>query len=191
MTNEYVSLEEKIAKNLSQKLGTSLKLSELETAKIEYGLSTLLVELIKLVFIYAVAAFLQIVPAVIVTHVTFFAIRRNSYGYHASKSWLCTIQSIFLLVIVPFIAIFFDITISRLVFLSAAAFLTVIIGVKGPAINPKRLKAGIEKTRMKAILVSIVILFIGIAIPSDFYRTDILLGMISATILLFIKVKES
>lgn len=190
MTNEYVSLEEKIAKNLSQKLGSNLNLSELETAKIEYGLSTLLVELIKLVFIYAVAAFLQIVSAVIVTHVTFFVIRRNSYGYHASKSWLCTIQSVFLLVIVPFGAIFFDITIGRLAFLGAAALLTVIIGFKGPAIDPKRLKAGVEKTRMKAIVVSIVILFIGVAIPSDFYRMCILLGMTSATILLFIKVKE-
>ena len=93
MPNEYLSLEEKLSSKMSRKLGEKYGLTELEEAKVNYGLAILFINLFKFMLIYVSAFFLHSILAVITTHLSFIAVRRYAKGYHASRSMACTLYS--------------------------------------------------------------------------------------------------
>lgn len=57
MSEESISLEEKVSKTISKRIGRQLQLSEIDLAKMEYGLAVLLVISSKIFFIYCLAGF--------------------------------------------------------------------------------------------------------------------------------------
>ena len=52
MSEESISLEEKVSKTISKRIGRQLQLSEIDLAKMEYGLAVLLVISSKIFFIW-------------------------------------------------------------------------------------------------------------------------------------------
>ncbi|MEY8444605.1 accessory gene regulator B family protein [Enterococcus ratti] len=186
MSEEYVSLEERISKNISKKIGEKLQLSELEIAKIEYGLSILFVDMFKLLFIYAAAFLLHIAIEVLITHLSFMVVRKTTQSYHASNSTVCTILSILFLVILPFLATYFAFDITRSTFSIITLILCGILGFKGVAIAQKRVKF-FYNGKIRMICMSFFLMVIGLIQPSDRIRTLIFLGMAIATLLMFIK----
>ncbi len=131
MSEEYTSLEERISRSISKKFGMKLQLSELDTAKMEYGLSILLVDAFKLLFIYASAFILHIVPEVFMTHLSFVMLRRTTKSYHASNSTICTVLSIFFLVFLSFLATHFELNTTRSAFAIITFILCGVLGMKG------------------------------------------------------------
>ncbi|WP_165005969.1 MULTISPECIES: accessory gene regulator B family protein [unclassified Enterococcus] len=189
MPDEYISFEEKISKKISSKLGERGNFSELDTAKIEYGLSILLVDSIKLIFIYGAAILFNNVLAVFVTHIAFVILRMFTSSYHASNSVICTLQSIFLLVVLSFLAEHAGIAVSRGMFLLGALLICLILGVKDSFIAQSHSKQKGHVNR-KLLLAGLSDTVIGIGIPNDHLRLMVLLGMSISTLLILIKKRK-
>ena len=79
MTEEYISIEEKLSKKISGHFASQLGLSPIEQAKVEYGLSILFVDLFKMIVMYGIAFLLHIVGAVFITHLVFISVRFKTY----------------------------------------------------------------------------------------------------------------
>lgn len=186
MSDEYLFIEEKISKNISKKIGNKLQLAELDIAKMEYGLSILFVDMFKLFFIYIVAFLLHIGIAVFITHLSFMMIRKTTLSYHASNSAVCTILSIFFLVILPFLTTFFEIALNRSIFTIVSLIIVGILGFQGVAIAQKRVKS-FKNGKIRIISMVFLLIGIGLIQSSDQIRTLIFLGMAIATFLMFVK----
>ncbi|OQO71495.1 hypothetical protein BH747_01285 [Enterococcus villorum] len=189
MSEEYTSLEERISRSISKKFGMKLQLSELDTAKMEYGLSILLVDAFKLLFIYASAFILHIVPEVFMTHLSFVMLRRTTKSYHASNSTICTVLSIFFLVFLSFLATHFELNTTRSTFAIITLILCGVLGMKGRAITQKRVNF-FYNGKIRMVCVGFFLMGIGLIQPSDQIRTLIFLGMAVATFLMFLQKRK-
>lgn len=87
MPNEYLSLEEKLSSKMSRKLGEKYGLTELDEAKVNYGLAILFINLFKFMLIYVSAFFLHSILAVITTHLSFIAVRRYAKDIMQAEAW--------------------------------------------------------------------------------------------------------
>ncbi|MGM9902584.1 hypothetical protein A5844_000108 [Enterococcus sp. 10A9_DIV0425] len=187
MTDDYISLEEKLSKKISKKIGEQLKLSNLDTAKVEYGLSILFVDVFKMLVMYTFAIMLHILPAVFITHLVFISLRTTGKGFHASNSALCTVLSVFFLVFLPYVTSHFNLWFSRpsFVFLVLCVCTCIVVN---KWLTDKR-NVVIEKIIKQTGTIILLITMIGLLQPSDEIRTFIGLGLAIATLLMFIKTK--
>lgn len=185
MTEEYISIEEKLSKKISGHFASQLGLSPIEQAKVEYGLSILFVDLFKMLVMYGIAFLLHIVGAVFITHLVFISVRFTTKGFHASNSAVCTILSVLFLVVLPWITASLGFESTRPVFVLGILFVGLGIFVKERTINQAK---GPFRLR-KAVLIILFITTIGLLLPSDSIRTYLLLGLAIAILLMFIKNK--
>ena len=185
MTEEYISIEEKLSKKISGHFASQLGLSPIEQAKVEYGLSILFVDLFKMIVMYGIAFLLHIVGAVFITHLVFISVRFTTKGFHASNSAVCTILSVLFLVVLPWITASLGFESTRPVFVLGILFVGLGIFVKERTINQAKGPFQLRKT----VLIILFITTIGLLLPSDSIRTYLLLGLAIATLLMFIKNK--
>ena len=179
MTEEYISIEEKLSKKISGHFASQLGLSPIEQAKVEYGLSILFVDLFKMIVMYGIAFLLHIVGAV------FISVRFTTKGFHASNSAVCTILSVLFLVVLPWITASLGFESTRPVFVLGILFVGLGIFVKERTINQAKGPFQLRKT----VLIILFITTIGLLLPSDSIRTYLLLGLAIAILLMFIKNK--
>ncbi|WP_153733308.1 accessory gene regulator ArgB-like protein [Sporosarcina obsidiansis] len=70
------------------------KYTELDQAKIRYGVRIIVSELYKFVLIYGIALLLGSVLPTFVTHMTFYVLRQKAFGYHFASARSCIFWSI-------------------------------------------------------------------------------------------------
>lgn len=185
MTEEYISIEEKLSKKISGHFASQLGLSPIDQAKVEYGLSILFVDLFKMIVMYGIAFLLHTVGAVFITHLVFISVRFTTKGFHASNSAVCTILSVLFLVVLPWIIASIGFESTRPVFVLGILFVGLGIFVKEWTINQAKEPFQLKKT----VLIILFITTIGLLLPSDNIRTYLLSGLAIATLLMFIKNK--
>ena len=84
-------IEEKIIKLLIQPNHT-----QVEVAKITYGVKSLISDFYKLLIVYGVSIALDCLKYVIIMHLTFYILRQVCFGYHFSGNFQCITWSIIL-----------------------------------------------------------------------------------------------
>ena len=171
MPNEYLSLEEKLSSKMSRKLGEKYGLTELDEAKVNYGLAILFINLFKFKLIYVTAFFLHSIFAVITT-----------------RSMACTLYSMGLLVALPVLANHYNLELTRYEYFIGAAILSMVLGIIGSFIAQDQQKR--RSVRNKLVITGISLTLIGSVIPANDSRVMILLGMLTAILLVFIPKKE-
>ena len=103
MTEEYISIEEKLSKKISGHFASQLGLSPIEQAKVEYGLSILFVDLFKMIVMYGIAFLLHIVGAVFITHLVFISVRFTTKDFMQVIVQFVQYLVCFFLVVLPWI----------------------------------------------------------------------------------------
>lgn len=91
--------------NLTNYLSTRLDLDELETLKLRRGLEVLSNNLMKTFWIYGLSFVLGITGYTLIVHLSYFAIRFFAFGAHFQSSFVCTLQSILMFVLIPWLLI--------------------------------------------------------------------------------------
>ena len=84
-----LSIEEQVSNRVTGWLAGKVILSEIEHAKISYGISFMLISFVKISLIYLVSMILGTLSATTLTHIPFFIIRGYSRGFHAKSSFNC------------------------------------------------------------------------------------------------------
>ena len=139
-----------------QKKDPNIDNDELE--KIEYGLVGIYILITKLIIIFALALILGIYKEVFIFFIIYAIIRSTSFGLHASKSWICLIVSIILMIGVPYISL--NIIFPFYLKPPLCLICTLLIGLYSPADTAKRPIIN-HKRRMiyKTISISLAIIY--------------------------------
>lgn len=69
--------------------------SELDQAKMQYGVRIIIAELYKLLLIYGIAVLLGSFVPTLITHLTFYVLRQKAFGYHFLSLASCIAWSVF------------------------------------------------------------------------------------------------
>lgn len=103
LDSERTSFEEKLANQLIDTIAKKNNLTHIESVKAKYGLSILFINVFKVGLIYTVSMIIGVVTETIYMHLSFCIFRKFSFGFHFQKNLICSIVSVILFSIVPFL----------------------------------------------------------------------------------------
>lgn len=152
---------------------------------IKYGLEAIYLTLTKMIIIFALAYFLEIIKEVLLLLLTYNIIRSQAFGLHASKSIYCLLSSIIFFIggvyICEYIFLPNWLTITLALLCNILLFLYAPADThKRPLINEKKRKQFKKNSTILGIIYTIVIIiFINYSITNY-----LLLGMLEAVLMI-------
>ncbi|WP_397536821.1 accessory gene regulator ArgB-like protein [Rummeliibacillus pycnus] len=78
--------------------------TQLDQAKIRFGMQIILSNVYKTIIIYGIALVLNCIVPTLIAHLTFYLLRKKCFGYHFSTTFTCILWSI---IAFPFLSAFF------------------------------------------------------------------------------------
>ena len=79
--------------------------TEIDLEKIEYGLTSLYLQIPKMIIIITVAYLIGMLSETITFIFIHVFIKMNTFGMHANKSWVCLLVSLIIFIIMPWLAL--------------------------------------------------------------------------------------
>jgi len=181
------SFEEKVSKNISKYIFRNVECSPIEQAQIEYGLSVILVNVIKVLIIYILALLIGIFPFTFITHFTFVLMRRNCYGYHSKSSLLCTLLGVLYFVIVPYILVNFIEQPNIFISFVLLSFINTNVFVLAPSFTSKSYRVEKQQKKIKAVAISILLSIMILALNRYYFTWMMLFGMLLTISLMYVQ----
>ncbi|EUJ30999.1 regulator [Listeria floridensis FSL S10-1187] len=126
---DKISFTEKMADRLVSK--ERFQADEESYAKAKYGMEVILINTMKISLVYLIAIIAGIFLQTLIVHLAFLVLRRYSFGLHALKSFNCTLTSLLMFTIGPFI--FQEISSSNLIVMVVFAFVVLNMLLYAPA----------------------------------------------------------
>lgn len=96
-----LSMEERFSNRLVNWLAGKVTLSEVEYAKISYGLSVMMINLVKVTLIYLTSFLLGTLATTLLAHIPFCMIRKYGRGFHAKSSFNCGLTGVVYFSLIP------------------------------------------------------------------------------------------
>lgn len=163
---------EYISKNQTEYDSTKL-------AEIRYGLESIYILITKTIFIFLVAALLNILKEVVIFTILYNLIRMPSFGLHATKSWICLALSTLIFIIVPFICKVYYLPIMVRSLIGVIAILFIFKNApadtyKRPIVNKERR----ERYKLISTFVAILMTFISLFLQDGFLANSLVLSLI-------------
>nr|WP_238394169.1 accessory gene regulator AgrB [Staphylococcus saccharolyticus] len=135
-SSKQVKLIDNKIEQFAQFLQRKNNLDRIQFLKIRLGMQVLAINIEKSIVVYGLATIFHTFFYTLLTHLSYFLIRRHAHGTHAKSSLLCHIQSIILFIIFPYLIIKLDI--NYFLLLSLALVGLIIIIVYAPAATKKQ-----------------------------------------------------
>jgi accessory gene regulator B len=154
-------------------------LTDVDLEKIEYGLAGVYLSTTKLIVIIIIAIILKQFIETIVFIMIYVLIKMNSYGLHATKSWICLVSSILVLISLPWLAVRADIHI--IVKFVAGIIATILIFKNSPADTYKKPIINKRKRmrhKLLATFTAILFVILSITITNNFIANCFLLTLL-------------
>lgn len=174
------SIEKFIVQKLVQK-----EHSEVEKAKLAYGIKILLSDIYKMVAVYFVAIALNCWLEVFIMHLAFFTIRQVSLGYHFSNNLLCVFWSIILFPVLCKLFIMFDLGDTNFLLIICVMFICFVapVGTK----KNKVINANHRKYLKKHVFIRLIVILLTYVIVPHSIKMLITLGVFVQCIMLFVQ----
>lgn len=132
-----LSIEEQFSLKLTNSLKCRTALTEIEEAKISYGISVLLITLNKIIVIYFTSFILGTVFETLLCHIPFCIVRNYSRGFHAKSSFNCGMSGIVCFSILPWLIRSIDLDANVLQVILLGTMSTMILFFRAPADTKK------------------------------------------------------
>lgn len=84
-------------------LSNKAELDRTTYLKCKFGAEILIINTLKMLIVYSIAILVGYVEETIIFHLSFMFLRTFSYGYHDASSIRCTLESILVFVVIPFL----------------------------------------------------------------------------------------
>lgn len=190
MLVKSISIEERLAKNIVSHL-IQRELTAKEEKILVYGWSVLLINLGKIFIIGAIAALLGIFTETLVMFVAYTLLRIYAYGFHAKSSLNCTLISIVVFNLLPFVFLrgfqFVELSNQQFIMILYGVFLINAFFIYKYCPSPtqrkdKWTKEDLLKKKYQALAMLGFIAFISLFIDSQIYASMVLLGVTMAVI---------
>ena len=141
-----ISLTEAAAIRVTEWVNSQLQEDKKAYLKLKLGLEMLFINLTKMLLVYSVAYMLNLLSAVIIFHLSYYLIRKSSYGAHAKTSAFCSFISVVYFIGIPYIATV--IIIPNAIILAIYLINGIILFIFAPSLTKKSGKMS-EKRRRK------------------------------------------
>jgi accessory gene regulator B len=151
----------------------------IELTKMALGTEIFLVNVIKLVIVYSLAALLGILIYTLSAHVAFAVVKRYSFGLHALNSTLCTLLSCVMFVAVPKFVLAFGFGLGHLPVAIIFVGIIVTLICFAPADTKARPLVGAslrKKMKIKAVCCGFLVFATAFIIPNETIKLLITLG---------------
>lgn len=155
-----------------------------ENEIIKYGLETFYIVITKTLLIALIMACIGMLDAFLLFFITYGVIRTFSFGVHAGKSWICTIISILIYMIVPSLCKYIDVPIYGVYIIGLISIL--ILGIFSPADTEKRPIISPKRRlfyRTITLLIAIIYFVIAIVINNSFISNLFLFALVVQSIM--------
>lgn len=159
------------------------QLNHVQFLKVRLGIQLVVSNIFKAIITYGVAILLHTFYYTLITHLTYFILRRFAHGAHAKSSLLCHIQNLLLFVAIPWAIVYFEIPWITMFILSVVGLFIIVI--YAPAATKKQpiLAHLRKKKKIFAIATSLIIIAISFFVKEP-YKQLILYGMFLETVTL-------
>ncbi len=170
-------------------------LDEEEKEKLAYGLEGLYMNITKLIIIFIMALLLGFIKEFVVALILFNIIRFPGFGFHASKSIVCLITSILLILGLPYLFVNVEVTLSIKIILCIVSIITFMICApadtfKRPLTNKKkRILRKVAACSLAVLYSVLIIVFNGMEI-SNLLMAALLIETILISPIMYLIFKE-
>lgn len=174
---EQITLTEKLADKLISK--ERFQNDEETYLKVKYGVEVILINVFKIAFVYILALLVGVFWETLVVHLTFVVLRRYSFGLHAIKSLNCTITSLLMFVLGPFI--FQAVPSSNLFVIIVFAFVLFNMFRYAPSDTESLPLIGLKERKAlkrKALVCTVILFLVTLLVPFAEMKTLIMLGSV-------------
>lgn len=96
-------LNERLANIIVDKLPIDREEDRIKYLKCKFGIQSVLIDIVKIVAVYGIAIFLDMLIPVLLFQIGYLLVRSFGYGAHAAKNTICTLVSIVTFVGVPYL----------------------------------------------------------------------------------------
>ena len=154
-------------------------------AEVKYGLEGLYLSITKVIIIFIIAYFLNIMKQTLIIMFTYNIIRSTSFGLHATKSIYCLISSIFIFIGGVYICEYIYVPIYLKVLLSIISIY--ILYKYAPADTHRRPIVNMKKRRIYkiiSVLIGFIYLILIVTFRDNIISKYLLVGMLEACILI-------
>lgn len=180
MENDFIHL---VSLHFAKRLNKHINKDGLEFLKLVLGIETFIVNVSKLIVVYALSTLLGIFVETLTVHFAFILIKRYSFGLHALNSTICTICSVFMFVLLPYMLT--GVEIGNHIVIPMFALIILALYKYAPADTKARPLIG-QKNRAafkrKAVACGVVLLFVALLTPSGYAKTLLTMGAVYQSI---------
>lgn len=170
---------------LAKRLNQHTNREGLDFLKLTLGIETFMINLSKLIVVYTLSAVLGIVLQTLTVHLGFLLIKRYSFGLHALNSTVCTVVSVCLFVVVPYVLS--GLYITNDVLIPVSVCILFILYMYAPADTKRRPLFGKENRALlkkKAMVCGIILVCVALFIPNGHIKFLIMLGAVYQALML-------
>lgn len=180
-----LSLMEKVADIITNKINYHLNKEGLELKKMRLGIEILLINISKFTVIFTIAAILNLLKEAVFMSAIFACIRRNAFGIHAKNSFMCTLTSLGMFVFGSYISYYLKF--NNYEVFSIFTIVNILLYKYAPADteNHPLIGADLRKQRKRdAVITGLILMVIALLIPNNLIKTLISLAVSFAVILI-------
>ena len=161
------------------------KYTDEQLAEIRYGLEGIYLTITKVVVIFAVSLILGILKETIAVMLCYNLLRIFGGGIHATKSWICLVSSLLILIVGPILVIYLKIPVIIKIFICCFCVTSFYLyapadTVKHPIIKKKRRIL----YKYITVITSLIYTFLCLYLKNNFLSNLFLISMIIETILI-------
>ena len=109
-SSKQVKIIDKKIEQFAQYLQRKNNLDHIQFLKIRLGMQVLAINIEKSIVVYGLAIIFHTFFYTLLTHLSYFLIRRHAHGTHANSSLLCHLQNIIFFIIFPYLIIIYGIS---------------------------------------------------------------------------------
>ncbi|GAB2547675.1 accessory gene regulator B family protein [Gracilibacillus alcaliphilus] len=173
-----VSITEVIANKIALWVKERNRLEEIDYLKMKLGVGVILTNITKGIIVYGLAILLNIFFETLILHGSYFLLRRSSFGLHAKSSTICTLLSIVLFVVIPYMMK--DIVINNYILLPLFLVCIFFVYLFAPADTEKHPLLGKnrrKKLRNQSVITCMVLMLIAVIVPMPMISTLVFTGV--------------
>ena len=153
--------------------------SETKIKEIRYGLEGIYLSITKLIIISIISLFLGIFKEMIIYLLIFNILRSQSFGLHATKSWICLLSSTIIFIGIPYLCLFINIPINIKVVICIVGLIFMYKNSpadthKKPIVSKKRR----QRYKFASVILTIIYAFIALLIQNNFLANCFMFSII-------------
>lgn len=140
-----------------------------------------IINVFKLVIVYALAAILGILAWTFTAHVAFVVVKRCSFGLHALNSTVCTLVSCTMFVLIPWLVSSFGLGIGNLSVVVVFTGIIMALALFAPADTKAKPLFGAKnrkRLKIKAVVSGVLVFAVALLIPNETAKLLLTLGAV-------------